>query len=266
MTYKTIQVRKDTTIHYIKFHRPEEKNTISEQLIVDSQIAINEAKKEATIVVLEGLPDIFCYGADFKEISNNILENKKIKTGPEQMYDLWLDIATGPYITIAHVKGKANAGGIGFVAACDIVLSSPTAEFGLSELLFGLYPACVLPFLIRRTGIQQAHYLTLMTKAISAEDAKRIGLVDAVDANSDLLLKQHLMRLRRISKQAICAYKNYLNTLIPPLEQSRETAIKANQALFSDPVNLQNISRFVLDGRFPWEGLESDSSSKNSWS
>nr|WP_269820011.1 enoyl-CoA hydratase-related protein [Bacillus velezensis] len=42
--------------------------------------------------------------------------------------------------------GVANAGGIGFVAASDIVIADDTAVFSLSELLFGLFPAMVLPF------------------------------------------------------------------------------------------------------------------------
>ncbi len=65
---------------------------------------------------------------------------------PERLYDLWLRLATGPFITISHVRGRVNAGGIGFVATSDIVLAERSAQFSLSELLFGVFPARYFPF------------------------------------------------------------------------------------------------------------------------
>ncbi len=173
--------------------------------------------------------------------------------GPGPLYDLWLRLATGPYITISHVRGKANAGGVGFVAASDIVLADTTAQFSLSELLFGLYPACVLPFLIRRIGFQKAHYLTLMTQPVTVAQAHEIGLVDAFEEQSEVLLRRHLLRLRRLSKTAIGRYKTYMNRISGPLAQLRAPAIAANLEVFSDPANLQAIGRFVEHGVFPWE-------------
>jgi len=127
-----------------------------------------------------------------------------------------LRLATGPYVTIAHVRGTANAGGVGFVAASDIVLADETAQFSLSELLFGLYPACVMPFLIRRIGFQKANYFTMMTKPISAMLACEWGLVDAVEPVSEVLLRRHLQRLRRLSKTAIRRYKTYMSRISGP--------------------------------------------------
>ena len=172
---------------------------------------------------------------------------------PEPLYDLWVKLATGPYITISHVRGKANAGGVGFVAASDIVLADQTAQFSLSELLFGLFPACVLPFLIRRIGFQKAHYLTLMTKPVSVQQAHAWGLVDAYEAQSESLLRKHLLRLRRLSKTGIRRYKRYMNGLHDSLLQSKSLAVAANKEIFSEPRNLQGIFRYVETGQFPWE-------------
>jgi polyketide biosynthesis enoyl-CoA hydratase PksH len=169
------------------------------------------------------------------------------------MYDLWLRMANGPYVTISHVRGQANAGGVGFVAASDIVLADETAQFSLSELLFGLYPACVLPFLIRRIGFQKAHYLTLMTQPISAEQAFEWGLVDAVEPQSEALLRRHLQRLRRLSKTAIRRYKSYMSRISMPLQNLKSTAVAGNREVFSDAANLQAITRYVERGVFPWE-------------
>src|SRR3546814_2371237 len=114
---------------------------------------------------------------------------------PEAIYELCGHLAQERFCSITNVGGKANAGGVGFAAACDIVLADPSAEFSLSELLFALIPACVLPFLIRRIGFQKAHYMTLTTRPVPVRQALEWGLVDACDGNSEDLLDRKSTRL-----------------------------------------------------------------------
>ena len=251
--YKTIKVQFQESICFLQIDRPEANNTISDQLVGECNHVLDTCEESANIVVLSGSPEVFCFGADFKAIASASMKSHEHDDGPGPMYDLWLRLAAGPYVTIAHVRGKTNAGGIGFVAASDIVLASETAQFSLSELLFGLYPACVLPFLIRRIGFQKAHYLTLMTQPISAKQACEWGLVDAFEPQSDLLVRRHLQRLRRLSKMAIRSYKTYMSRINLPLQELKSPAVAANREMFSDPGNLRGITRYVEQGLFPWE-------------
>lgn len=251
--YETIRVRFEEDICYLQIYRPEANNTINARLIVECAEVLDLCDKIAKIVVLEGLPEVFCFGADFREIQEDYEREYHQNQNPEPLYNVWLQLASGSYLTIAHVKGKANAGGIGFVAACDIALCEEKAVFSLSELLFGLMPACVLPFLIRRTGFSKAHYMTLMTQPVSAKQAQAWGLVDACEENSDSLLRKHLLRLRRLSKTGISRYKNYINSLDDLLLTSKPRALEANIEVFSDPHNVEKIARYVKTGKFPWE-------------
>lgn len=253
MIYQTIKVQFQDSICYLQIDRPEANNTICDQLVAECNHVLDECEESANIVVLSGSAEVFCLGADFKAIASASAQGRDHDDGPGPMYDLWHRLAAGPYVTIAHVRGKANAGGIGFVAAADIVLASDVAQFSLSELLFGLFPACVLPFLIRRVGFQKAHYLTLTTQPVSAQQACQWGLVDAFDAQSDLLVRRHLQRLRRLSKPAIRGYKAYISRIGVPLPELKAPAVAANRDLFSDPGNLQGITRYVEQGLFPWE-------------
>lgn len=259
MTYQTIRVRLREPILLLQFDRPEAGNTINQRLIEECHEALAScatrpaAAAPITVVVLEGTPEVFCLGADFQGMHDAMVTGITPDGDPERLYDLWLKLATGPFVTVAHVRGKVNAGGMGFVAASDIVLADQTAQFSLSELLFGLLPACVLPFLIRRIGYQRAHYLTLLTKPISVQEAQTWGLVDAYDADSESLLRKHLLRLRRLSKPAIARYKRYMHELANTLEQAKPQALAANRQVFSDPDNLKGIVRFVEQGKFPWE-------------
>ena len=231
--YETIDVRFQDSICFLQINRPEANNTINSQLVAECNDVLSTCEESATVVVLSGSPEVFCFGADFKAIAGNAKTTREPDVDPGALYDLWLRLITGPYVTIAHVRGKANAGGVGFVAASDIVLADETAQFSLSELLFGLYPACVLPFLIRRIGVQKAHYLTLMAQPIAAKQALEWGLVDAVEPASEALLRRHLQRLRRLSKTAIRRYKTYINHISGPLQNLKPAAIAGNRVLIS---------------------------------
>jgi len=254
-TYETIRVKFEDDICFIQIHRPEANNAINDHLIAEFSYALQLCESSAKIVVLEGLPDIFCFGADFKELKESFESKVESREqNPEPLYDLWYRLASGPFISIAHVRGKANAGGIGFVAACDLVICDENTVFSLSELLFGLMPACVLPFLIRRMGYSKANFMTLMTQPIPAKQAKEWGLVDAYEESSEKLLRKQLLRLRRLNKEGISRYKRYISSLDNGLVQSKSKALNANKEVFSDKNNLEKIARYVNTGRFPWEG------------
>lgn len=252
ITYETIRVRFEEPVCFIQFYRPERNNSMNDKLVAECSQALEVCNESISIVVLEGLPDVFCFGADFQELQQRVT-NGDVSIDPQPLVELWWRLATGPYVTIAHVRGKANAGGIGFVAASDIALADENAQFSLSELLFGLFPACVLPFLIRRTGFQRAHYLTLMTQPFSAQQAQMWGLVDACQSPSESLLRKHLLRLRRLSKPSIARYKKYISDLDQTIPLVKPLALSANREIFSDQENLKGILRYVETGLFPWE-------------
>lgn len=246
--YETIRVRFEDSVCFLRIDRPEAKNTINGRLVAECSDVLSRCEESVTVIVWSGTPEVFCFGADF-----DALVKGEEDAAPGDLYDLWLRMATGPYVTVAQVRGQANAGGVGFVAASDIALADETAQFGLSELLFGLYPACVLPFLIRRIGVQRAHYLTVTTQPILAKEAREWGLVDAYDTSSDVLLSRHLHRLRRLSKTAIRRYKAYRDQISGPLERLKAAAVAGNREVFGDPHIVQSVARYVERGLFPWE-------------
>ncbi len=253
MNCETLKVRFQESICFVQFDRPHANNTINERLVEECHQVLDACDGTATVVVFSGNEETFCFGADFQDIRDRTNSGRPTDGGPDRLYDLWLRMATGPFVTVSHVRGKANAGGMGFVAASDVVVADETAKFSLSELLFGVIPACVLPFLVRRIGFQRAHYLTLMTQPIGVEQAHGWGLVDAWEPQSEALLRRHLLRLRRMSGVAIGRYKRYANQIETALRDCREPALATNIEVFSDPRNIEGIVRYVESGVFPWE-------------
>lgn len=251
--YETVKVRFDREICFLQINRPNAENRINARLVDECAQVVNFCEERAKVLVLEGLPEFFCTGADFAEISSANAGDADQESHAAALYDLWLAIALGSFVSVAHVRGRVNAGGVGFIAACDVVLCEEKVTFSLSELLFGLMPACVLPFLIRKVGVAKANYLTLMTQPVSARQALGWHLVDSCDENSANVLRRHLLRLRYLPKTGIARYKKYSLALDDTLITSREKAIKANREVFSDQENLARISRYVQTGQLPWE-------------
>ncbi len=253
VNYETIRVREEGKICYLQIYRPENNNTINDQLIKDCHHVLDSMSNEITIVVLEGLPETFCFGADFKELYQKNQEASENQPHPEDMYELWQRLYTGPFVSIANVKGKVNAGGMGFVSACDIVIADETAVFSLSELLFGIYPAIVFPFLVNKIGLNKANYFTMMTQPLNVEKAYEYGLVNAYAKDTTSLLRRNLLRLKVLSKRGIENYKKYRNQYTEGIFYHKAGAIEANKEMFSNPENLSDIFNFVEKGKYPWE-------------
>lgn len=253
MSYETISLRHDGPVSFLTLERGPQGNPINDRLVAEATDAVAQCEEAATVLVVEGAADVFCLGADFRGLTADRRSGQAAGVDAEPLYDLWRTLATGPCITVCHVRGRANAGGLGFVAACDVVLADHTAQFCLSEMLFGLFPACVLPFLVRKIGFQRSHYLALTTQPVSAEKAHAWGLVDACERDSAALLRRHLQRLRPLSKAAVTRYKEHLAALAGELDAHRRPALAANREMFADPRNLERIARYVEQGKLPWE-------------
>ncbi|MFB7089596.1 enoyl-CoA hydratase/isomerase [Streptomyces sp. NPDC056296] len=261
LTYSTLRVREQGSVLFARIHRPDADNAINATLVHELDDVLTRAARaeHTTVVVLEGLPEVFCFGADFGVISDAARTGQDTAFDPEPMFELFRRMAYADVLTVAHVRGKANAGGVGLVAACDVVIADEGATFSLSELLFGLVPAVVLPYLIRRTGFQRAHYLAATTQTIDARQAHEWGLVDALGTPSEALLKRHLQRLGRLSKKGVARYKAYLRELSPLTEHTKDVALATNRRVFGDPDNIRAIRRYAEEGVFPWETATRDS-------
>lgn len=233
---------------FIRFERPQVRNVIDAQLLDEMAQAL-AACEACSIVVLEGGEDDFCFGADLRDVARH----GDTAVDPARLYALWQRLAFGPQISVAHVRGRANAGGVGFVAACDLVIAGPRASFSLSELLFGLLPACVMPFLIRRIGVQRANRMALTTQPVNATDAAHWGLVDLLEEQSEAALRKQLARLRRLGAGSIATHKRFMADADTLVEGLRAQAIAANRAVFSDPRTRSAIARYVEQGLAPWE-------------
>lgn len=253
-TYQTIKLKEERGILSIKINRPEANNSINSVLMKEMLEVLIEAEQNTAIkvVVLEGNEKVFCTGMDFNALSEGG-SDALIGDDPDGYYNMLKYISSCSKIVIAKVDGKVNAGGIGIVAASDIVIAGDQVTFGLSEALFGLLPACVMPFLIRRIGVQKAQWMTLMTQGINAKRAYEIGLVDEISNNTEDTLRRSLLRLIRLESSTVLDLKDYMSKLWIINDNTQKLAVGKITSLIESEKVKCNVKNFVQNKKFPWD-------------
>jgi len=181
--YQMILYAKKGHVARIFFNRPDVHNAFNSSLIREVNDAVGRAAQDegVRVVVISGVGKSFSAGADLNwmretihfSFEQNLQESLEIAEVMHKIYTL-------PKPTIARVNGAAIGGGNGFLSACDIVVASEDAKFGLSEVKLGLVPAAISPYVILRIGEGRAREYFLTGERISAQRAYEIGLANRV--------------------------------------------------------------------------------------
>ena len=171
----------------ITLSRPEAMNAMNSALADGLGDALEQAAADDAVrcVVVTGTGRAFCAGADLKEIAagHDVGPTRNPEWGFGGLAQHWIDKPV-----IAAVNGVAMGGGCEIVLACDLVVASTTAKFGLPEVKVGLFAAAggVLR-LQRQVPLKRALQLALTGDPIDAETACAWGLVNEVVPGEELM-------------------------------------------------------------------------------
>jgi methylglutaconyl-CoA hydratase len=176
-------------IGWITLDRPEVRNALSSELMeaVGDGIDEFEADDAVRAVVIAGAGPAFCAGADLRSMRQSRDKDAgDNKSDAHRMGGLFHRVASCRKPVVARVHGPAIGGGVGLMAACDIVVAAAGTRFQFSEVRLGIVPAVISPFCIRRLGEMKAMRLFLTGEPIDAAKALEYGLVDVVAADGEL--------------------------------------------------------------------------------
>ena len=165
----------------IVLNRPDKRNALSRAMLAELTQALDDLHQERRVraVIVTGAGSAFCAGMDLAEMR----ETSKADDAQAQWHadtlayrDLLEAMLRFPKPLLAAVNGPAVAGGAGLVLACDLVVASTEAKFGLPEPRRGIVAGIVTPLLAFRVAAGQAGYLLLSGRNIDAAEAHRRGL------------------------------------------------------------------------------------------
>jgi len=213
MHFETIYTQECWPSFTITLHRSVDGDSINLLLFEElyAALAIANNNPDCRYIVLKVENDLFFTNTDFND--NVDLQEELNKKFCENYMALLKYFTSTDKIIITLLDGQVLAGGLGFAAVSDLVFSSEQTQFSISETPWGLLPASVMPFLIRRIGFQKAYYMSLTTQTIDANTAQKIGLVDELTDDFSSSLQRLYTRLQRIHSETISDLKKYFRRL-----------------------------------------------------
>jgi enoyl-CoA hydratase len=215
MPFETLMVGIAGHVATLTVNRPEKRNALNAAVRSDILEALDELGRQddVRVLVFTGAGDkAFIAGADIGEFAERTaLEQRSVMQG-RRVFD---EIAAYPKPTIAMVNGFALGGGCELALACDLRIAARSARFGQPEIRLGLIPGGGgTQRLTRLVGAGRALLMILSGELIDAAEAHRIGLVDMLVDDADLLdrtaavargIAQHSPVALRLAKAAVAA-------------------------------------------------------------
>ena len=189
MTYQTLTIQHAPQVATIVLNRPDVRNAFNETMIAEITHAFAELGSSAEVraIVLAANGAAFCAGGDLnwmKAMADYTPEQNRADAA--LLATMLRTIYQCPKPVIAKVQGDCYAGGLGLVAACDIVAAVDTAQFCLSEVKIGLIPATISPYVIKAIGESAARRYFITAERFSAATGQKLGLVHEVVAAEQL--------------------------------------------------------------------------------
>jgi enoyl-CoA hydratase/carnithine racemase len=195
MAYETILIEHDAPVTTITMNRPERRNALATDLMLELTDALKSVsqKAETRVVVLAANGPAFSAGHDLRElVDGDITAYRHVF---EICNELMATIQAIPQPVIARVHKIATAAGCQLVATCDLAVASEEARFATPGVKIGLFCTTPMVALSRAIGRKRALQMLLTGQPISAETAAEWGLVNTVVPSDQLETTTHELAL-----------------------------------------------------------------------
>src|SRR3569833_1563732 len=196
---------------------PANRNALSRAMRAQLSAALEEAlaDDDARVVVLDHTGRVFCSGMDLSEEAGGGADQQGVREFPE----ILSAIRSSPMPVLAAVRGPARAGGVGRLAACDVVVAGTSTSFAFSEVRIGVVPAVSSAVVLPRMLTHAAHRLMLTGEVFAAATAAAGGLVDLVAADDEVsdVVAGQVRALAAGAPAALAETKRLLRAGAPPL-------------------------------------------------
>ncbi len=199
----------------VTLNRPDVRNAFDEAMISELTAFAEGVPTDGSVraVVLRGAGPVFSAGADVQWMSKMLgFTREENLADARRAAQMFLALDRLPVPLIGRVHGAALGGGSGLSAVCDVVIAADDALFGFTEVVLGILPAMISPYVVRKIGLSSARELCLSGTRFSAAKAREIGLVHTVVPAADLdkAVADQLALFHKAAPSAIRATKRLL--------------------------------------------------------
>lgn len=188
MDYSNLSLTKDGNVAILAINRPNAMNALNTELLLELDMALENLNEDSGIfvIILTGEGKAFVAGADISEMKDKTPEAARSFGMLGSKIFRKLELMEKPII--AAVNGYALGGGCELAISCDIILAGEKAKFGQPEVGLGITPGFAgTQRLPRAVGIKKAKELIFTGGMIGAQEAEKIGLVNRVVPQEELM-------------------------------------------------------------------------------
>ena len=181
-----IQIAHEGPTAIVTLNRPERRNALSLELMLDLIAALDEIgrNREIRAVILAAAGKVFCSGHDLGQMAGrDINEYRRIF---DVCTDLMQKVQSIPQPVIAEVQGLATAAGCQLVATCDLSIAAEDAAFATPGVKIGLFCTTPMVALTRAVGRKRALQMLLTGETVAAQTAAEWGLINQAVPAADL--------------------------------------------------------------------------------
>lgn len=224
----------DGAVATITINRPKALNALNSQVLDELDAALDAVDLNTVrCLILTGAGDkSFVAGADIGEMST--LTKAEGEAFGKKGNDVFRKLETFPLPVIAAINGFALGGGCEISMSCDIRICSENAVFGQPEVGLGITPGFGgTQRLARTVGVGMAKQMIYSARNIKADEAYRIGLVNAVYPAEELMPAAKKLA-DTIAKNAPIAVRNCKKAINDGLQVDMDKAIVIEEQLFGD--------------------------------
>ncbi len=235
----------------ITFNRPQKKNAMSWVMFNEIHSAFDRAASDPEVrcVVVTGAGGAFCSGADLSDPANIVGSTGEFKDRMRIIDGIVRSFIGCPKPTIAKVTGVAAGAGCNIALGCDLIVASTDASFAELFVKRGL----VVDFggtwaLARLLPLTKAKELALLGETISAREADRLGLLNALcdPSEIDSIVKDKAQRLAALPPHTVAMIKENLNRAAErSLEENLQVESSAQTIAFSTEDMREAVAAFL---------------------
>ena len=229
-----IKYEEEGMVGLLTINRPKALNALNSQVLeeLDKTLESIDKNKIRALIITGAGEKSFVAGADIGEMSS--LSKKEGEAFGKKGNDVFRKLETFPIPVIAAVNGFALGGGCEISMSCDIRICSDNAIFGQPEVGLGITPGFGgTQRLARLVGPGMAKQMIYTARNIKADEALRIGLVNAVYPQNELLNEAKKLA-ETIARQAPIAVRNAKKAINDGLQVDMDKAIEIEEKLFGD--------------------------------
>ncbi|MBL4591660.1 MAG: enoyl-CoA hydratase/isomerase family protein [Phycisphaerales bacterium] len=220
-------------IAVIALNRPDKRNAMTPEMLVELQRRIESLDDSTKAMVLVGNGKTFCAGFDLKMCADDP-QGGTMRALLTELSNSVALMRSQPFPIVLGVHGAAVAGGCALLGGADIVVADKSAKLGYPVVKIGVSPAISAPYMLASIAPGAVRARLLDTELISAARAYEIGLVHELVDTADAVKARCITIAQALASKpgtGVRETKAWLNTITEPITANAQTGLEVSLSL-----------------------------------